>query len=500
MTVTRLETRKAAALLASLALPPGRAHSRDALAEHLWPDEDPEATRSRLRQALSSIRRTLAPSATGSVLLADRSEVRLDPAAVITDVAEFEDFLRLADKAPDPGQRAQALIHAVALYQGDLLAGFDEEWILPERERLREEYLGALSRLANALGESGNPDAAIGYARRAVAADPLREPVHLDLMRLYAQAGRASEALREYRDLERILKVELDTGPSPEAQALALRLQSRPVEPVSAATPTIRAKNNSAASTLPASGLPAPSAPQTPAPNLHPLPRSRRRVLVAVCGLLLVLCAAGLFWHLLRPARTSALSGQRVVGHRAGALYGHGRDAWNRRTEADLRRALDHFREAIRQDRNHAPAWSGLADTYSLLAYYGHMPPKEAEKEAKSAVKEALALNPKLVETRVSQAWIAMTFDWDWITAEDVFLGVIAEKPHYATAYQWYSFYLMARERTDESLRHIRAARDLEPRPVVINKSVGQRYFHARKYEEAVEISRKRSKLERDRA
>jgi tetratricopeptide (TPR) repeat protein len=128
-----------------------------------------------------------------------------------------------------------------------------------------------------------------------------------------------------------------------------------------------------------------------------------------------------------------------------------------------------------------------LADTYSLLAYYGYLPPNEAERKAKEAVEKALSINPNLVEARISRAWIAMTFDWDWIAAEDIFRDVIEKKTRYATAYQWYSFYLMARQRTQESLDLILEAQRLEPHPPVINKSVGQRYFHARQYAQAVE-------------
>jgi tetratricopeptide (TPR) repeat protein len=76
---------------------------------------------------------------------------------------------------------------------------------------------------------------------------------------------------------------------------------------------------------------------------------------------------------------------------------------------------------------------------------------------------------------------------WDWIAAEDIFRDVLEKKPRYATAYQWYSFYLMARQRTQESLDLILEAQRLEPHPPVINKSVGQRYFHARQYAQAVE-------------
>src|SRR2546423_1256989 len=82
--VSHFETRRAASLLAFLACHRKRPHPREVLAEMLWPDEDMEATRDRLRQALSALRRALEPEGVeaGSVLQADRSEVSLAEDAV----------------------------------------------------------------------------------------------------------------------------------------------------------------------------------------------------------------------------------------------------------------------------------------------------------------------------------------------------------------------------------------------------------------------------------
>src|SRR5439155_23312711 len=85
---SHFETRKAASLLAYLACRRGRAVPRETLAEMLWPDEDVDATRDRLRQALAAIRRAIEPVGVerGSILLADRSDITLDAQKVVTDV------------------------------------------------------------------------------------------------------------------------------------------------------------------------------------------------------------------------------------------------------------------------------------------------------------------------------------------------------------------------------------------------------------------------------
>src|SRR5258708_6520797 len=130
-----LPTRKAQALLAYLALPLGRAHPRDKLAALLWGGIREESARASLRQALFAIRKALG-EAEREVLRQDGAALSLDPAAVDIDAAAFE--RAVSEGTPDSLERA------AGLYRGDLLSGFAldeapfEEWLLGERERLRE--------------------------------------------------------------------------------------------------------------------------------------------------------------------------------------------------------------------------------------------------------------------------------------------------------------------------------------------------------------------------
>ena len=146
--VTRFASSRTAALLARLALFPQRAHPREELIELLWPDGDRDACRPRLRVVLASLRRQLEPPDVppGSVLVADRSTICLHPSACRCDVAEFEAALREAARAPSPEQKRGALDRAIALYAGELLPGFYDEWIMAERERLASLYEDACER------------------------------------------------------------------------------------------------------------------------------------------------------------------------------------------------------------------------------------------------------------------------------------------------------------------------------------------------------------------
>ena len=146
--ISRFATSRVGSLLARLALAAGRPHGREELADLLWPDADGDAARLNLRVALASLRKQLEPPGTppGSVLVADRTSVRLNSHACQTDAGDFEAALKAAGRAPTASGKRQALDEAVALFRGELLPGFYDEWVLEERERLNAAFEEACHR------------------------------------------------------------------------------------------------------------------------------------------------------------------------------------------------------------------------------------------------------------------------------------------------------------------------------------------------------------------
>jgi DNA-binding SARP family transcriptional activator len=226
--------RKAQALLAYLALPAGRVHPRDKLAALLWPDTTDSQARQNLRQALAALRRGLGAAA--RALRTTDAVVVLDPDLLAVDVARFE---RLVAET-----RPAALEEAVVVYEGALLEGVAvdsppfEEWLLAERERLRELALEALARLLAHHRQAGRLDAAMATALRLVALEPLHESVHRTLMRLYASDGRQDLALRQYQVCVDVLRRELGVEPEAETQRLYQDLlRQRPVAAADTSSP-----------------------------------------------------------------------------------------------------------------------------------------------------------------------------------------------------------------------------------------------------------------------
>ncbi|MCA0243138.1 MAG: hypothetical protein LCI02_20020 [Proteobacteria bacterium] len=160
----RLPSRACGALLARLALWPEREHGREELIELLWPGVDLGTGRNRLRQTLSTLKALLEPPGAAAVIVADRRSLRAAPGALSSDAQQFEQRLRAG--------QPQA---AAALYGGELLPGFFDEWICDERRRL----CGLAERLHDRLqggGGHGHVDGDGGDAASARAASTTTAP------------------------------------------------------------------------------------------------------------------------------------------------------------------------------------------------------------------------------------------------------------------------------------------------------------------------------------
>ena len=210
-------TRKAQALLAYLAMPPGEAHPRDKLASLLWGNTIETTARTSLRQTLYSLRRSL-QLAEDNPLNADGNLVSLEASAVTVDVIEFERLI--AEGTPS------ALADAAALYRGDLLDGLAvqeasfEDWLIGQRERLHEMAVRALARLLAHQRATRSAEAAIQSALRLLALDALQESAHRALMQLYVETGRRAAALRQYELCQSTLRRELKATPEKETTRL----------------------------------------------------------------------------------------------------------------------------------------------------------------------------------------------------------------------------------------------------------------------------------------
>jgi len=164
-----------------------------------------------------------------------------------------------------------------------------------------------------------------------------------------------------------------------------------------------------------------------------------------------------------------------------------GRQSWNTRTEAGIRRAIGFFERALTEDDQFARAYSGLADCYSTLALLEFIPPNEAYPKAKEAVGKALSLDSMLAEAHTSLGLIRFQYDWDWKGAEEEFSEALRINPSYAPAHHFFADYLKAMGRFDEALAEIGRARELDPLNLAINTGVGHVLYLSKQYDESIE-------------
>ena len=191
------------------------------------------------------------------------------------------------------------------------------------------------------------------------------------------------------------------------------------------------------------------------------------------------------------PVERADLSAARRVDPDVYELYLQGRYFWNKRDPAGLSKAKQYFERAIEKDPNFALGYVGLADTYNVMADSLVVKSTEALPRSREAALKALQIDDNLAEAHASLAYVNLEFDWDWPAAERQFHRSIELNPSYATAHQWYSMYLAAMGRCDESLAEIRRAEVLDPLSLIIRLDEAAEAYWCRHLDLAVDEIRR---------
>jgi len=198
----------------------------------------------------------------------------------------------------------------------------------------------------------------------------------------------------------------------------------------------------------------------------------------------------------LSPAERARLSGRGTENLTAYRAYLRGRYFWNRRTEADFRKAIEAFSQAIEADPEYGLAYAGLADCHSLLGVWGAASPRETFGLAEGAARRAVAREDAPAEAHASLALVRWVYGWDASGAEDQFRRAIALNAGYATAHQWLAYLLAAQGRFDEAVAEIERAQELDPLSVSIMSDIGDIHLWAGRYDQAIAHVREALELE----
>jgi serine/threonine protein kinase/Flp pilus assembly protein TadD len=231
------------------------------------------------------------------------------------------------------------------------------------------------------------------------------------------------------------------------------------------------------------------------------LPGTRRLAL----GTALLLVALGLASFLLWPSRgdfprlrtKAPINAAGTSNQQAQEAYLKGQFLLAKRESPACKQAIKFFEKAIALDPNYAMAYSGLAETYPLIANDDPLIARSEDyAKATAAANRAIELDATLPNPHAALGLIAMNYEYDWATAEKEYKRAIALNPNYPTAHHWYAEYLITQDRSDESLAEIKRAHELDPRSIIIMSDTGKILFYARRYDEAIDVLRKTREMD----
>ena len=197
----------------------------------------------------------------------------------------------------------------------------------------------------------------------------------------------------------------------------------------------------------------------------------------------------------LTSAQKKRLAKRHTESTAAYQLYLKGRQLWNQRGKG-MFTAISYFEQALAADPQYALAYTGLADSYGLLAFFCYLPPRQAFPKARAAATRALEIDDRLGEAHTSLGYVHMLHNWDLAAAEREFKRAIQLNPNHVPAHYWYAPLLLRMGRAEECLAQDRLAVELDPLSPITHTHLGWMLLSTRHFEEA--IPRLRAALELD--
>jgi TolB-like protein len=172
-------------------------------------------------------------------------------------------------------------------------------------------------------------------------------------------------------------------------------------------------------------------------------------------------------------------------------LYLKGRFFLNKRG-INIKKGLEYFQQAVDIDPTFALPYSGMADAYSILSFYGAIPPKTGMPMARQNAEKAIQSDPFNVEGFTALAFINIFYDWNWTDAKKIFQRVFEINPFYAPAHYWHSYFLSIVEgRFEESINEAKKVAELlEPLVALSHHVLAVTYINAGRFEEALQAAK----------
>ena len=172
-------------------------------------------------------------------------------------------------------------------------------------------------------------------------------------------------------------------------------------------------------------------------------------------------------------------------------LYLRGKTFYLQASLEGYEKAIECFEQALHRDPDFALAYSGLADVYFLLPFFGTIAPKVGIPKSKKYLEKALDRDDNLAEVHSTLGRIIAFYDWDRIGAEREFKRALELNPNSSLSHGHYSDFLTVSRRQEEAISEAKQARELDPLSVALSIAVGEALFFAGQFDKSIEDLKK---------
>jgi TolB-like protein len=186
---------------------------------------------------------------------------------------------------------------------------------------------------------------------------------------------------------------------------------------------------------------------------------------------------------------TANLAKAETTSTEAYELYLQGRKLWDKRTKESFVSAIELFNKAIALDKNFALAYVGIADVRLMESFYSISYPKDSVEKARQASEKALEIKPNLGEALANLAMITMSFDHDFIKAEELFVKAMNANPNHSITFTWGCACANNSGRFAEGLRRAKHAFELDPANPIAIHGVSNSQIFSKNLETAKEVA-----------
>jgi len=450
---------------------------------------------------------------------------------------------------------SQCFQQAIDFYQGGYLQEDRyEDWAIPHHQQWQYRYLDTLIKLAECSMAQSHYQQAISLIDRGLQLDTSREQLYRTLMQCYAHLGELGEVSKVYQRCVQVLEDELEVQPAFQTEQLyqqlldhESRLKSIAVLPflqlstrqehtyfsdgltddvisqlskisdlkVISRTSVMRYKNTTKSIKAIGQEL-----------GVNTILEGSVRVhenQVRIVAQLIDATTDDHLWTdtydrdmtdifsiqsdvaqqigIALKATVSSSERQRIERKPTESLeayqfYLKGRYLWNKRHKDELLKAVDFFEQAIELDENYALAYTGLADTLTILGWFDFAPSVEMFPKALSAAQRALELDDSLAEAYAALGYVTMNHCWDWVNAEKHLQRALEINPNYATGHHWYGEYFSITGQHDKAIAELKRALELDPLSLVINTVLAWKLCYADRLDEAYDQCQKTLELD----